>query len=170
MPTNFYMFFVAGLIPLIVGFIWYNPKVFGNAWMKVNNFTPEFAGGGNKAVIFGVSYLFSVMLAFILSSMVIHQGGAFSMMYPDVLESGSAVQNEFNQLMEKYGENSRDFKHGAIHGIIASIFFVLPLLGTIALFERRGWTYIFIHFGYWLICLILMGGLICSTLHYAPMV
>ena len=169
MPTNAYMFLVAGLIPMIVGAIYYNPKIFGNAWMKVNNFTPEYAGGGNMAVIFGVSYLFSVMIAFIMSGMVIPQGGAFSMMYPEVMESGSAVQQEFNQLMEKYGENSRSFTHGAIHGILISILFVLPLLGTVALFERRGWKYIFIHFGYWLICLVLMGGLICATLRYAPM-
>ncbi len=169
MPTNAYMFLVAGLIPMIIGAIWYNPKVFGNTWMKVNNFTPEYAGGGNMAVIFGVSYLFSVLIAFILSSIVIHQGGAFSMMYPEVMTSGSEVQQEFNLLVEKYGENSRDFGHGAIHGIMVSVFFVLPIIGVIALFERRGWKYIFIHFGYWLVCLALMGGLICSTLKYAPL-
>jgi len=169
MPTNWYMFLVAGLIPLVVGAIYYNPKVMGNAWMKANGFTPETAGGGNMALIFGLSYLFGVIISFSMASLVIHQGGAFSMMMPEVMESGSAVQNEFNTLMQNYGENYRTFGHGAFHGFFASLLFILPILWTIALFEKRSWKYVMIHFGYWAICLMLIGGLICQTLQYAPM-
>ncbi|MEM1124806.1 MAG: DUF1761 domain-containing protein, partial [Bacteroidota bacterium] len=32
-----------------------------------------------------------------------------------------------------------------------------------ALFERRGWKYIWIHTGYWFITLALIGGLLCAT-------
>ena len=169
MPTNWYMFFVAALIPLVVGSIYYNPKVLGNAWMKTNKFTPEYLKEANMAVVFGVTYVFSVLIAMSMASMVIHQGGAFSMMFPEVMESGSAVQQEFNDLMVRYGENSRDFGHGALHGFFSALFFVLPLIGINALFERRGWKYIFIHLGYWVISLALMGGLICQTLVYAPL-
>ena len=169
MPTNAYMFLVAGLIPMIIGSIYYHPKVAGGVWMKTNGFTEETLKGGNMAVIFGLAYLFSVMIAFMMASMTIHQGGAFSMMYPEVMESGSAAQVEFNALMEKYGENSRSFGHGALHGFFAAIFVVLPLVGIIALFERRGWKYVLIHFIYWLISLVLIGGVICSTLTYAPL-
>ena len=169
MPENFYMFFVAGLIPLIIGAIYYSPMLVGNAWMKTNGFTAESLKGGNMALIFGLSYLFSVMMAFIMSSFVIHQGGAFSMMWPTVIEPGSAAAQQFNELMQQWGNNQRSFGHGAIHGAMVSVFFVLPLIAINALFERRGWKYIMIHFGYWLICLILMGGLICKTLQYAPL-
>ena len=163
------MFFIAALIPLIIGSIYYHPKVVGQAWMNVNGFKNEDLKGANMAVIFGACYVFSVMLAFILSSFVIHQGAVFSMMYPEILESGSSAQTEFNELMSRYGEAQRGFKHGAIHGIMVAVFFVLPIIAINALFERRGWKYIFIHFGYWLICLILMGGLICQTLVFAPL-
>jgi hypothetical protein len=163
------MFLVAGIIPMIIGSIYYHPKVAGGVWMKTNGFTEESLKGGNMAVIFGLAYLFSVLIAFMMASMVIHQGGAFSMMYPEVLESGSAAQVEFNALMEKYGENSRSFTHGALHGFFVTLFFVLPLIGIISLFERRGWKYIVIHSIYWLICLVLVGGVICSTLTYAPL-
>ncbi len=169
MPTNWYMFLVAGLIPLIVGAIYYNPKVMGNAWMKSNGFTPETAAGGNMALTFGLSFLFGVIISFMMAGIVIHQGGAFSMMMPGVMESGSEVQNEFNMLMQKYGENSRSFGHGALHGFIITLLFVLPIMWTIALFEKRGWKYVMIHFGYWAICLMLIGGVICQTLTYAPM-
>lgn len=169
MPTNWYMFFVAALIPMIIGSIYYNPKVVGGAWMKATNLDEEYLKQGNMAVIFGVSYLFSFFIAFMMAGMVIHQGGAFSMMAPEVMESGSAVQNEFNDLMVRYGENGRSFGHGALHGAFVTIFFVLPIIGIISLFERRGWKYIWIHFFYWLISLTLMGGLICATLDYAPL-
>lgn len=38
---NFYLYFVTALVPLILGFVWYNPKTFGNAWMKEAEMTDE---------------------------------------------------------------------------------------------------------------------------------
>jgi len=166
MPDNWWMFFVAGLIPLLIGFVWYG-KLFGQKWMSVNGFTEDSLKGGNMPVIFGLSFLFSTFIALTLSGLVIHQGSVLQMMMPDVAESGSAAQQQFNDLMATYGGNFRDFKHGAIHGAFATIFLVLPLIGINALFERRGWPYIWIHTGYWLVCFILMGGLLCSTLQYS---
>ncbi len=170
MPSNFYMFFVAGLIPLLVGFVYYNPKVFGNAWMKSLGYTEEDLTGANMGLIFLFSYLFACMLAFILSSMVIHQTQVFSMMFPDIFESGSAAQENFKALMDTYGDRHRSFGHGAAHGLMAALFIVLPIMGTNALFERRSWKYIGINFFYWLICLALMGGLLCQTLTFPEVI
>lgn len=163
------MYFVAALIPMVVGAVYYHPKVAGNAWMKTNKFTEESLQGGNMAIIFGASYVFSILLAFGLGGLVIHQSGAFSMMMPDVMISGSEVQNDFNTLMTTYGGNFRTFGHGALHGVIATVMFVLPFVGINALFERRGWKYTMIHLGYWLITLVLMGGLLCATLEFPPL-
>ena len=167
MPANFWMFFVAGLIPMIVGSIWYSPKVFGTKWMKINGFTEEYLAKGNMAAILGVSYLLSVLMAFALSGMVIHQTNVLQLLYPEVAEAGSAAQATYNEFMSDYGEKHRTAKHGAIHGIIYGIMFVLPLIGINALFERRGWGYILIHLGYWLITLSSMGALLCATLNYS---
>lgn len=169
MPTNAYMFLVAGLIPMIVGAIYYNPKVAGGAWMKINGFTEESLRGANMAAIFFVSYIFAVLIAFFMSSVVIHQGAVWSMMYPDIQEAGSAAQKEFNALMETYGNDHRSFYHGAIHGFWITVFFALPLIGTVALFERRGWKYILVHTIYWLITLSLVGGFVCAVLKYGPL-
>ena len=56
----------------------------------------------------------------------------------------------------------RNFSHGAIHGAIAGIGLALPMVTTNALFERKGFKYIAINSGYWIVCLILMGGFICQ--------
>ena len=167
MPTNFYMFFVAAMIPMIIGAIWYNPNVMGKAWIKSSGLTEEYLQKGNMPVIFGLSYLLSVLVAFGLSGIVIHQGAVFQTMMPEVMEKGGAVEAQFYQLMEQFGNNFRTFKHGALHGGIFSIEFALPIIGIISLFERRGAKYIFIHWGYWFITLTLMGGLLCQVLKYA---
>lgn len=165
MASNFYMYFVAALIPLIIGGIYYNPKVLGNAWMKSCGFSEEDLKGANMGVIFLLTYIFGLLISLSLQSMVIHQGGVFSMMMPDIMEAGAA-QDQFNALMAEYGDRYRSFGHGALHGGIATLFFVFPIIGILAMFERRGWKYIWIHVGYWFITLILMGGLLCQTLHF----
>ena len=50
---------VAAISALVVGFIWYNPKVFGNAWMKAAGVTDEQIKGGNMVKIFGLALLFA---------------------------------------------------------------------------------------------------------------
>ena len=166
MAENWWMFFVAALIPLAVGFFLYGNMGFGKKWMKVNGFIEEDLKKGNMGLIFGLSFLFSAFIAFALSGIVVHQTAVFQMMMPEVMESGSAAEGQFGELMAEYGGNFRDFKHGAVHGAIITVFFVFPLIAINALFERRGWSYIMIHSGYWLVSLGLMGGLLCQTLIY----
>jgi len=166
MPTNFWMFFITALIPLIIGSIWYNPKVMGTSWMKANGFKEEDLAGANMFAIFGLSYLFGIFISLGLSGVVIHQTNVFQVMMPDIAEAGNAAQQQFNDLMAVYGDRFRDWKHGALHGAIFSILFALPLIAINAMFERRGGKYIFIHFGYWLITLTLIGAVLCQTLEY----
>ena len=163
------MFFVAGIIPLLVGAAYYSKALFGKSWMDVNGFRDEDLEGGNMALILGLSYLFGVIFSFALSGIVIHQTNVFQMMMPDVMESGNAAQQQFTDLMNQYGSRYRNFSHGALHGGVVGLFIALPMIAINALFERRGWKYILIHTGYWLITSILVGGLLCATLQYAPL-
>jgi hypothetical protein len=169
MPTNFYMYFVAALIPMIIGAIYYHPKVLGNAWMKSNGFTMESIQGGNMPVIMGTAYLLSFFLAFGMTGSVVHQFNVASLLMPEVLEPGSAMQQEFSDFMAKYGDRHRTVTHGLVHGFINALLFALPVIGIVASFERRGWKYVLIHFGYWAITLMLMGGLLSATLKFAGM-
>jgi hypothetical protein len=163
MEVNYLYFALAALVPLVMGFLWYGPMLFQKAWMKQLGFTEESMKGGNMAVIFSLCYLFSFMLAFFLQFLVIHQGGVFS----TLLESGSTeLQGDalvyFEDFMTKYGDNYRTFKHGALHGALAGIFMVLPVLATQAMFERKTAKYILINVGYWTVTMALMGGIICQ--------
>jgi len=161
---NFPIFLAAALIPMVIGAIWYNPRVLGKAWMKASGVTEAQAQSGNMILIFGLAYLFSFFLAFGLNGLVIHQTGVFQLFAgdPSFATEGSEFNTFANNFMEKYGDRHRSFGHGALHGGIAAIVFALPLIGIIALFERRGWQYVMIHFLYWFVALTLMGGVICQ--------
>ena len=54
MASNWWMFFVAGLIPLAIGFVWYGNMGFGKKWMNINGFTDEDLEGGNMVLIMGL--------------------------------------------------------------------------------------------------------------------
>lgn len=139
---NIPAFFVAALIPMIVGFIYYHKNVVGTPWMAVTGMTEEKAQEGNMTLRFIVSYILSVLLAFALSQIVIHQSGVF------LLFGGNAEDSLLKEVMNLKGNDFRTFKHGALHGFFSGLFIALLILGTNALFEQKGWKYIFINVGY----------------------
>lgn len=164
MPTNSYMFLIAGLIPMILGAIYYSDMIFGKTLSEINGVSDSNMKKGHHPSVYIFAYIFCCMIAMIVMGMSIHQTHVFQLFIPEVLESQSELMLVFNDLMAKYGTRFRTFGHGAIHGAVTSVFFVIPLIGVMALFESRGWKYILIHGLYWMISLTLMGGLLCKTL------
>lgn len=163
MEQNYLLLFATALIPMIIGSIWYSPKLFGNTWMKVAGKTEDELQSGNMAVILGVAYLFSIILSFALTGLAIHQSGVFQLFAMDVAAGTNAENIDyFNNFMQTYGDKHRSFGHGALHGALAALFFALPLVGINALFERRGWKYIMIHLGYWMLTMTLISGVLCA--------
>ena len=152
---------------MLTGFIWYNPNVLGKAWMKAADISEDKMKGANMAVIFGVSFLLSFILAFSMQFMVIHQWAMYSIFAGEsdhiaMMDPNSEQSIYVKNFMDKYGNYFRTFKHGAFHGTLAGFTIALPILGTNALFERKGFKYIAINVGYWMITMALMGGVICA--------
>ena len=92
--------------------------------------------------------------------MAIHQTGVISLIGGD--PSAEGVLPSFQAFMDDYGNDFRTFKHGALHGLLAGIFLVLPIMGTNGLFERKSWKYILINVGYWTVALTIMGAIVCG--------
>ena len=157
MEINWIAILLASLSTLVVGFIWYNPKVFGNIWMKEAGLNEENLKGTNMFKMLGCSFIYAFMMSIILQMLTIHQFGALGMVGGDP----SKALPSYNAFMTDYGTAFRTFKHGALHGFMTGLFLAFPLIGTNALYERRSFKYVLVTGGFWIICFMIMGGIIC---------
>ena len=157
---NFKAIFVASFSSLIVGFIWYNPKVFGTIWMNETGMTEEKARQSSMLKVFGLTLVLSFMLAFIMPTFVIHQFGALGIIGgPSEVEKAMPSYLAF---LSDYGNVFRTYKHGALHGSMIGLFVALPVIATNCLFEQKSFKYAAITSGYWIIVMTIMGAIICG--------
>ena len=164
MEFNLPLILATALLPLIAGFIWYHPKVFGTVWMHAAGVSPEKPKGGSMIKIFVLTYVLSFFAAFSISFAVIHQFHVFSILLdePGFMDKGSEVNNLYTGFMEKYGNNFRTFKHGALHGTITGLLLITPVIAVNALFEQKKFKYMAVNGGFWIFCFAIMGGIICA--------
>lgn len=158
MEINFLAILFAALVPLITGFIWYNPKFFGKIWMKEAGLSEEKLKNTNMISVFVISIILSIMMGMFLQIVTIHQYGALGLIGGDA----NLAKPSFTEFMRDYGTAFRSFGHGALHGFMTGIFFVFPLIAINAMFERKSWKYVLINVSYWTITITLMGGIICG--------
>jgi hypothetical protein len=60
---NVWAVLAAALTNFLIGGLWYSPAVAGKAWMRANDFTDADLKKGSQPVIFGVSFLFCLLMA-----------------------------------------------------------------------------------------------------------
>ena len=155
---------LAALVPLILGFIYYHPEVFGNAWMKASNLKEEDLKGNNMTKVFVIMIVLSFFMAGFLFMLVVHQTDYYSVLInePGFGEEGSAITNEINAFMGTYGDRFRTFKHGALHGGMVGAVIALPVILINGLFELKSIKYGLINGFFWIVCFTLMGGILCQ--------
>ena len=163
MEMNFYIFFLAALVPMVLGSIWYGP-LFGKSWMNEMGFTEESLKDTNMVKTLVICFILSVLVAFALMPMTIHQMGAYSTLAgePGFAEQTGEAYSYFENFIATYGDRFRTFKHGAFHGILYGFFLVMPILGIIAMFEKKSFKYVAINSSYWIVSLGIMGGIVCK--------
>jgi hypothetical protein len=161
---NFLAIAVAALVPLLMGFIWYHPKVFGTAWMNALGFNSESMKGVNMVKIFVLTYILSFFAAFSMQFIVIHQFAYYSLMAnePGANDPNSPIGQQIAAFMAIYGHHFKTFGHGALHGVLVSFFLITPIIAINGLFEKRNFKYIAINSGFWIVCVALMGGIVCQ--------
>jgi len=164
MEINIIAILIASFVPLVLGFVWYHPNVFGEAWKNAAGVNVERMAPGRMALTFGLTFLLSFLIAFALQSLVIHQFHMASILMnePGLFDPSTEIGKFYKDFIAQHGNNFRTFKHGALHGTIAGFTIALPILGINALFERKSFKYVAINAGYWIVLLCLMGGIICS--------
>jgi hypothetical protein len=158
MEINIYSLLIAALSTLVVGVIWFHPKVFGTMWMKESGTTPQELKGRNLIWLFVISLSNAFFMSIILQFLVIHQYSVLSLTGGDPTK----VLPSYTAFMADYGDAYRTFKHGALHGFLTGLFMAAPIVGTNALYEKRSFKYVLVMSGFWITCFTIIGGIICA--------
>lgn len=130
--TNWLAVLVATLATQGLGFIWFNPKVFGTAWAR---------GAGididpNKATNMGLILLISTVMAFVSST------GMSLMVHP------------YDKLPT--------YAHGAYHGMMEALFYVVPFIVMHSLYEMKKPIYLLIVGAFTIAAMALQGAILFS--------
>lgn len=136
---NWISMIIATLVPMIAGFIWYHKAVLGQAWMTETGLTEEKIASANMGKTMGLSLVMSFLLAFFMLNFC----------------NGIGQEGEFDT-----------FKHGMAHGAIIGVFVIIPIFVTNGLFEQRSMKLTFINAIYWIITLMIMGGVLDAMNHF----
>jgi len=157
--------FVAALVPLILGSIYFNPAVFGKQWSAMTGVPMDNSPEMRKKIpmIMLISYVVSVMAAIVVQGVVLHQSGLMSLLAPDSMNEGAQIGVTLNgAAITDWADRYRTFQHGLLHGAILGVFLAFPMAATMGMYERKPWKLIFINSGYWVLSFALMGGIICA--------
>ena len=126
--VTFFPILAAGIVSAVIGFVWYHPRVFGSAWMRMSNITPEMAERGKKRMPL---YAFLAFLASMLAAYVMNYFGIAWGVYDWI---------------------------GAIElGIWSWIGFVAPAMLGQVLWEQKPFSLYLINAGYWLVSFVAMA-------------
>jgi len=159
MTPNIPIILAAALIPFVIATLWFHKSLFGGThWHEIAELSKEKAASPVKPIKLFLSILLNIFLAFGMYLFSIHEAGVFGMVGGDaeLMKTGTAAA-----FLEEYGGDFHTLTHGIAHGIGATLFFALPMLGYVVIFEKKSAKYFWVYLGYWLITFILMSIVIC---------
>ena len=136
---NWLSLVLSTIVPTIIGMIYYSKPLFQKPWMAAIGMTEEKQKAGNMPVMM----VGSLIAAFLIS---------FFMMQ---FTNGAGQEGEFDS-----------FKHGAMHGVIVSIFLIIPIFISRGLFAQASFKGVLIDGFYWLITLAAMGAIMDGMNHF----
>jgi hypothetical protein len=119
---------LAGLVPTLVGFVWYSPKLFGRAWMRFEGVTPEMT---ERALRFRHSFALVGVCVGVATAFIMH----FFFDALTVLTWSEAVS----------------------FSLLAWVGFIVPSLLGQWLWEHKSFALLFINASFWLATLIAMA-------------
>ncbi|HEV8590955.1 MAG TPA: DUF1761 domain-containing protein [Pyrinomonadaceae bacterium] len=131
--VTFVPILVAGVANLILGMIWFHPRVFGTAWMARAGITPEMAEKGKKRmpIMAAIATLAAMLVAYVMN----HFGIAWG-----VFDWIGAVELAF----------------------WCWLGFVAPTMLGMVLWEMKPIKYYAMVAGYWLVAFIMMAVILVS--------
>ncbi len=121
---------VGALSVMVLGWIWFHPKVLGKTWMAGAGLTEADMQEANPIVMVG-ALLMALVIAWAMSRYATHTEPGMS-----------------------------QFVHGMYHGFMPAIMYVAPVLISKGLFEKKSLAWILIGAAYWVLAITVVGGIV----------
>jgi len=157
MNLNYLAFFLISFVPLVVAWFYYHPKS-----IFVKNMGNEELFNPTKVKVGQVIYAFILSVAIVYGyiNLVIHQMGFYELFFTDIMKGNETSINVVEEFLDQYRYKHRHFGHGIFHGFINAFVFALPFVGFQTMVCQKDKRFLLLHFVYWLITSIIIGGLI----------
>jgi len=154
---------VAALIPLLIGAVWYNEKVFGKVVMDANGEGKR----GHPAVVYGGALVLGIVLSFTYKFLGDHHYAFQTFFRPDTehgvgVDVASPFGIQLKELIDGYGTRFHSWTHGLAHSFMISFFVLLPVMAINDLFEGRSFKYFITVWGYWVLTIAAMYMLLAQ--------
>lgn len=157
MNLNYLAFFLIAFVPLIIAGFWYHPKSPILRWSKVEGINGLFSLKPWKIILF---FLMSYSIVYGYMNLIIHQLGFYELFFTDIMLGNEESKKITEEFLAQYGDKHRHLGHGVFHGVINAFVFAIPFIGMYSLLERKTFRYFMLHFSYWLVTSMVIGGLI----------
>lgn len=67
MTAEIFAILIATVVSVILGFIWYHPRVFGTVWMRLAGLSPERVAAKNRMPLYAIGgFVAALVMAFVL--------------------------------------------------------------------------------------------------------
>lgn len=132
-PVNWPAVIVAAIANMVIGFAWYSDSLFGKKWRKLSGVSDGKPAQGQMMKMVGLGLLSALFMAFVLSHAEVFAGSFLG-------TSGLTV--------------------GLMTGFWNWLGFMVPLLLSTYLYEKKPLSLVFINAGYWLVSILVMGVII----------
>ena len=139
--VNWLAVIVAGLIPTLLGALWYGP-LFGKQWYSSLGKTEEELVPNNMPVTYGLALVAAILLSSSIKMIM-------ETMHKDVNDAGELIFN-----------STHTFGHGAFHGFFLFIFLIFPVILSLSLFHKMSGKSILINCTFWALAMAIMGGIL----------
>jgi hypothetical protein len=129
----------AAIASMVLGFLWYSPLLFANAWMRAMGYDPNDKAGLEKmrkgaGAMYALTFVLSLLSALVLGKII-------SLTTVQALPYGMKV------------------------GFSVWLGFVMTVQLTDKLFGQRPWKLFLINTGYQLVCYLVMGAILAHGNH-----
>jgi len=127
---NYVAILAGAIVVMVLGWVWFNPKVFGKSWAEGAGLTEDDMKEMNPVTIVG-GLLMALVISYAMSRYATHTE-----------------------------EGVSQFVHGMLHGFMPAIFYVAPVLVSKGLYEKKSLSWILTGAAYWVLAITLVGGVV----------